>query len=168
VVNRRRARSIRALVLALVAVLGFALPVSADTILKKLSPRTAPITYTATITHDTNDDCSSMRNWKYKVTFKATLSHITSTQFRVEDAWITYQVTTGTVFTNLFVITGSYDRWPASGTVYQGDYLHGGESKTYYYNTNKTFRKDATLNNRSSFGDPGDCDQSDYWALYVY
>jgi hypothetical protein len=170
--NRRRARRfsvLSSLVLAAVLLGVSALPVSAAPATHLNQVGSGGYYVYATIVHDgTNDDCYAFPNAYYRVKFKAHVKSVTTTQFVVDDVWVTYEVVRGTTWTNLFYIAGSYDRWPTTGTKFQGDYVHGGQSRTYFYDVNKTFRKDATVSNRSSYYEPGVCDNFDYWILYIY
>ena len=169
--NRRPARPFSVLSsLGLAAVLlGISvLPVSAA-VLTPLHQVGSGGYYTyATFVKNGANDCDLFPTYYYRVKMKVHVKNVTTTTFVVNDVWVTYEAVRGTVWTNLFYIAGSFDRWPTAGTKYQGDYLHGGQTKTYFYDVNKTFRKDATLSNRSSYSDPGVCDEFDYWALYVY
>ncbi len=165
----KRSRLVLALVFSAVLLAVSALPVSAAPASHLNQVGSGGYYVYATILHDgTADDCYSFPNAYYRVKFKAKVKNVTTTQFVVDDVWVTYEVVRGTVWTNLFYIAGSYDKWPTTGTKFQGDYVHGGQTKTYYYDVNKTFRKDATVSNRSSYYEKGVCDNYDYSILYIY
>jgi hypothetical protein len=163
-----RARVIRAIALATIAILALSVPVNAGVAYRKLTSTMDYYTIYATFIHDGKVECPNLSSWYYRVKMKTQLGSVTSSTFVVDDVWITYEVVRGTAWSNLFFITGSFNRWPTSGTRFQGDYITAGHSKTYHYDVNKTFTKDGTLENRSSFSDPGICDTTDNWALYLY
>ena len=158
----------RAIALAAVAVIAMSVPVSAGTAYRKLTSTMDYTTIYATIIHDGAAECDVTPTWYYRVKYKVLLGSVTTTSFHVNDVWVTYEVVRGTAFANLFFITGSYDRWPTTGTKWQGDYIGPGRTKTYYYDVNKTFRKDGAMENRSSYSDPGICDNWDHYSLYLY
>ena len=165
-----RARMFRAIALAAVLAIGFAIPVSGAARLQRLYPYHSNTNMYATFLHDGAVECEFAPTFYYRVKMKMHVGTVTATSFYVNDLWITYEVVRGRVWTNLMFMSGSYGRWPSTGTKFQGHYLGPGTTKTYYYDVNKTFTKDVTVENRASYSDPNDdfCAETDQWALYVY
>ena len=168
----KRVRLTRAIAVAVVAVVALSAPVAAadteNNHYRKLTSTMDNYTISSTFTH--SGGCWYVPTWAYRVQMRVKLGAVTSTSFVVDEMWITYTPTKGTVWSQFFYIHGSYERWPTSGEKYQLHYITAPNTRTYHYDVNKTFRKDATLENRSFYSDPNtdDCREVDQWSLYLY
>lgn len=160
---------VHAIVAALVLVTIVAGTVTAGIASRKI-PQGSYIIY-QTFVHDGSTECPTHET-DYKVKMKLYVRNASTTSFIVDDVWVTYEVENGHVWTDLFFMFGSFgQRWPTNGYMWQGEDLFAGETRTYYYNVNKTFQKDAVLENRSMFGDPfygASCPTTDQWQVWVY